>query len=240
MSLPLDSPHLLCVWDFLGAMYIKSDLHLALQSHAAERQFNNWIFHALIDEQVRHVFDTIDFFSSPAHPCLSARLQNTKLTLLVLRCLNKDLREKSLPLLQMKDVDPYDFVCASRNIEFPCRILSQLRNLLNDVRRREEREEFRNYFIDGIRQDEKDQQRKRICKLQLLEDSLEKLIPMSVAIVLKVLYYEEMPQTQAFHRVFNGQVFTWMQCVERWGHDFETSELYEWFVQLELQVEEVD
>ena len=233
MTLPIDSLLLQWVWDFLGAVYIKSDLVIALQSHAAERQYNNWVFHTLIDDEARRVFDTVNFFSRLAHPCLSARMQDARQALYVLRCVNKDLKTRSLNLLKERDIDPYDFICASRPIEFPCTIITQLRNLLNDLRRRKEKEEFQKNILEGVRQDGEDQQRERICRLRLLEDSLERLIPMNVRIALSILYYEQLPQTPAFHRMFNGEIFSWMQCVERWGHDFETGELYEWFAQLE-------
>ena len=103
MTLAVDPVVLLWIWDFLGAVYITSDIHLALQSHAVERQFNNWVFHVLIDEQARRFFETVDFFSAPAHVFLSGRLQGA-LDLLVLRCVNKDLKIRCLGLLQMKDV----------------------------------------------------------------------------------------------------------------------------------------
>ena len=75
MMMAVDSVVLLWVWDFLGAVYIRSDLHLALKSNAVEREFNNWVFHVLIDEQVRPISKTVKLLSGPAHPYLSGRLQ---------------------------------------------------------------------------------------------------------------------------------------------------------------------
>ena len=231
MNLVLKPVVLQRVWDFLGAEYIRSDIHLALQSHAAERQFNNWMFHVLINEQTRHVFETVDFFPALAHPELSGRLQGA-LDLLVLRCVNKDLQIRCLGLLQMKDVILNEFFCASRPVQCPWKIISEIRNLLSDVRQREERQEFRNDVLGGISEDKEDQQRKRICRLRSLETSLERLIPMNVTIALKTLYYEPTPQKMHKRRMFNGEIFDWMQCVERWGYDYEVNELYQWFVQL--------
>ena len=57
MTLAVDSVVLLSIWDFLGTVYITSDIQLASQSHAVERQFNK--FHVLIDEQARHLFETV-------------------------------------------------------------------------------------------------------------------------------------------------------------------------------------
>ena len=99
----MDIVVLLWIWEFLGAVYIGSDIHLALQSHAVERQFNNWVFHVLINEQARRVFETVDCVSIEAHPELSDRLQGA-LDLLVLRCVNKDLQERCLDLLKVKEV----------------------------------------------------------------------------------------------------------------------------------------
>ena len=84
MMMAVDSVVLLWVWDFLGAVYIRSDLHLALKSNAVEREFNNWVFHVLIDEQVRHMFENMNLFCAQIHADVSSRLQRA-LDLLALR-----------------------------------------------------------------------------------------------------------------------------------------------------------
>ena len=38
---------------------------------------------------------------------------------------------------------------------------------------------------------------------------------------------------EARTRRYNGEVFTWMECAERWGFYYEMSELASWFNQLE-------
>ena len=139
MMLAVDIVVLLWIWDFLGAVYIGSDIHLALQSHAVERQFNNWVFHVLIDEQVRCMFENVDFFCAPVHPCVSGRLKGS-LDLLKLRCVNKDINTRCLDVLKARSVVVYELVCASRPIRIPSIIFANVRNVLSDERRREVRQ----------------------------------------------------------------------------------------------------
>ena len=179
----VDHVVLLWIWDFLGAVFIRSDMYIALQSHAVERQFNNWAFHVLINEQARRVFETIESFSIEAHPEISQRLQNA-FDLLVLRCVNKDLRERCSDLLEAKEVVLHEFVCVSRPVLWPWKIISEIRHKLNDVRRREERQGSLDDLLDGRNKHDEDYQRERICKLRLLETSLVRLIRSGSKIML--------------------------------------------------------
>ena len=178
----LSTDVLLWIWDFLGAVFITSDIHLALQSHAVERQFNNWAFHVLLDDQARHFFETLDFFSAPAHVFLTDRLQGA-LDLLVLRCVNRYLQNKCFTCLEVRRVVLYEFVCASRPVQFPCNVFADIRNVLRNVRVIL----LYNYIRTGENRCEEEQQRERI---RLFEDELERLISMNVAIALKIFYYK--------------------------------------------------
>jgi len=84
-----------CVWNVLGAEHIRSNIYLAMQSHAVEEKFNNWLSQVLINESARRYFEIIHFYSTLTHTELSGRLQNT-LKLMDLRCVNKDLQIKFL------------------------------------------------------------------------------------------------------------------------------------------------
>ena len=121
MNLVLKPVVLQRVWDFLGAEYIRSDIHLALQSHAVEEEFNNLVSHVLNDDLARRYFDSVHFYSSTlAHPELSGRLQGA-LNLWDLGCVNKDLQEKCIKLLKVNGVALDDVVCANTNSDQPNR-----------------------------------------------------------------------------------------------------------------------
>ena len=182
------------LWDYLGAEYIQTDIRLALQSHAIERRFNNWVFHALMDEVAQRVFRTVDPYCTPAHLHLSRRLQGA-LTLLMLRCVNKNLHDRCKDLLDKKDVCIHEFVCTSRTIHFPRNISPDIRDVLRSIRRNLERQQFLNCFRGGVSQHEEEQQRERICRLRLLEVSLDQFIFMNKAIALKVYHYERTLQS---------------------------------------------
>ena len=114
MSLGLDLVGLLTMWDFLGAIHITYDIHVAMQTHGVERQFNNWLFHVLLHEELQS-FAHVHFYSRPAHPRLTARLQRA-VDFLVLRCVNQDLRNRCTIALQTRGVVLHEFVCASRRV----------------------------------------------------------------------------------------------------------------------------
>ena len=112
MALSLDHIGLLYMWHFLGANHITSDIQLALQTHAAERQFLNWIFHVLLHDKLRVYFEPVDFYIAPAHPRLTGRLQGA-LDLLALRCVNLDMRAQCTNVVQTKGIVLHEFVRAS-------------------------------------------------------------------------------------------------------------------------------
>ena len=184
MMMAVDSVVLLWVWDFLGAVYIRSDLHLALKSNAVEREFNNWVFHVLTDEQVRHMFENMNLFCAQIHADVTSRLQRA-LDLLALRCVNKDSKENCKKLLKAKKVRLHELVCASREVRIPHIIFANVRNVLSDVRRREVRE-----LLVVVSQREEEEQRDRIRRLRLLETLLEKWICMTLAVSLEGIYYK--------------------------------------------------
>ena len=182
------------LWDYLGAEYIQTDIRLALQSHAIERQFNNWVFHALMDEVAQRVFRTVDPYCTPAHLHLSWKLQSA-LTLLMLRCVNKKLQKRCEDLLKEKDVCIHEFLCASRTIHFPRNISPIIRDVLRGIRRNQERQGFLNSFRGGVSQQEEQQQRDRVCRLRMLEDSLDQFIFRNIPSILKVYHYERTLQS---------------------------------------------
>ena len=179
---------LLSIWDFLGAVHITSDIHLALQSHAVERQFSNWVFHVLIDERGRRLLETVDFFSAPAHVFLSGRLQGA-LDLLVLRCVNRDLRFKCLACLEARGVVLHEFVCASRPVQFPSNFFDDIRNTLCDVREVLLYNYIRNNYRGVANRRPEEQQVEGVLRMRGFENELERLISMNVAIALKIFYY---------------------------------------------------
>ena len=120
----LDHGILLYVWNLLGAYYIRSDIHLALQTHAAERQFHNWLFHVLLHDQLHEYYESMKFNTWSAHTTVTDRLRGA-LDLLVLRCVNRDLRTRCTAALDTKGVVLYDLVLASR----PVRLLDH--NIFN-------------------------------------------------------------------------------------------------------------
>ena len=190
MSLTVDPILLLWIWDFLGAVYITCDIHLALQSHAVERQFNNWVFHVLIDERVRRLFETLVFSSAPAHVFLSDRLQGA-LDFLVLRCVNRDLQSKCLDCLKARGVDLSEFVWASRPIQLPSNGFADFRSALRDVREVLLYNYVRNGFLDDLNQHEDEELIEQVFRVRLLENELERLIYKIVDIALKIFYYEK-------------------------------------------------
>ena len=209
------------VWDFLGAEYIRSDIHLALQSHAVEEEFNNWMSHVVIDEY----FETVHFYSTSAHPELSGRLQGA-LNLLDLRYVNKDLQKKCIDLLKKKGVALYDIVYASRPVLFHA-VSPDYGGVFKAKRRNLEKIAFQNRFIG-------EQQRERICRLESLEDRFNNLISMHKERLQtwKTLKSQKEP---VHKRMYKAEVFSWEECVDWWGYYYEISMLYEWFMQLEKE-----
>lgn len=115
MPLTLDYVGLLSVWSFLGANHITRDIQLALQTHAVERQFNNWFLHVLLHDELREFFESVHFHNFPAHPRVTRRLQGA-LDLLVLRCANHYTRKLCTVALETSGVVLHEFVCASRSV----------------------------------------------------------------------------------------------------------------------------
>ena len=114
MQLSLIHSVLLCVWNFLGAEFITTDIHLALQSHAVERKFKQWFFHILLHEELRHCAK-IPYQSWPLHPRLTERLQGA-IELLFLRSVNRDLQRRCTNALTSKGIVLHDLVYASRPV----------------------------------------------------------------------------------------------------------------------------
>ena len=107
---------LVLVWRFLGAEYITSDLQLALQNHAATRQFYNWIFQMSTSAKTWPYFSVWEFSSFPAHPLVTARLQGA-LTLVFLRAVDRSLPEKCELVFINKKVRIHELVLAARDCE---------------------------------------------------------------------------------------------------------------------------
>ena len=115
MPWALDYDGLLCVWNLLGAYNILSDIRLAMQTHALERQFNNWIFHVLLHDKLGEYFETVQFYNFPAHPELTGRLHEA-LALLRLRCVNRKLWRHCTYVSERSGIVLHEFVCASRPV----------------------------------------------------------------------------------------------------------------------------
>ena len=209
------------VWDFLSAEY--SDIHLALQSHAVEAQFNNWVLHFVTDELDRRIYEHWDFFRTLAQPEIPGRLQGV-LDLLNMRCVNRVLLLQWSTLLKVKGVALYDLICASRPVQIPA-VFVDFRHILRGKRRNIERCAFRN---GGLRE----HQRERLCRWRLLEASFGELMSVNEERLQtwNSLHHQKIP---VYNRLFKGKEFSWKQCVKRWGYYYEISSLYEWFVQLE-------
>ena len=107
---------LVLVWRFLGAEYITSDLQLALQNHAATRQFYNWIFQMSTSAKTWPYFSVWEFSSFPAHPLVTARLQGA-LTLVFLRAVDRSLPEKCKLVFINKKVRIHELVLAAQDCE---------------------------------------------------------------------------------------------------------------------------
>ena len=211
------------VWDFLGAEYIRSDIHLALQSHAIEEKFNNLVSHVLNDDLARRYFDSVHFYSSTlAHPELSGRLQGA-LNLWDLGCVNKDLQEKCIQLLKVNGVALDDVVCASRPVLFHD-VSQHYGHFLKAKRRFLVRLAFQNGSFT-------EQERERLRGLEFLEDRYKNLISMQWE-RLQTWKTLESQQESVHKRMYKGEVFNWEECVDLWGYHYEISKLYEWFVQL--------
>ena len=211
------------VWDFFGAEYIRSDIHLALQSHAVEEEFINWVSHVLSDDVARRYFETVHFYSTFAHPELSSRLQ-CSLNLLDLRYVNKDLQKTCINLLKVKGVALCDIVCASRPVLFHT-VSRNHGHVLTAIRRALQRIAFQNGFL-------REQQRERICRLESLEDQLKNLISMHKERLQTWVSLKS--QEESFQkRMYKGEIFNWEECVDWWRYYYEISKLYEWFMQLE-------
>ena len=195
MPLSLDHGALLFVWSFLGAHYITTDIHLALQTHAVERQFNNWIFHVLMHVQARQIFEFVHFHSFPAHPRLTRRLQGA-LDLVALRCVNQDFYLRSTAVLQIRNVDLHELVLASRPVRSLRHYISNVPQWFSAVHPFSDiGYDFNDIHIvfREVRKTVEDLQQHRDGSLRLLEIMLEKLCAKKTTVGLKVFHYEPTP-----------------------------------------------
>ena len=222
MNLAMKPVVLQRVWDFLGGEYIRSDIHLALQSHAVEEEFNNCVSRILNDDVARRYFDSVHFYSTLAHPELSGRLQGA-LNLWDLGCVNKDLQENCKDLLKVNRVALDDIVRASRPVLFHG-VSRHYGNFLKAKRRSLMRLAFQNVSLT-------EQQREQICGLESIEDGFKNLISMHKE-RLQTWKTLESRQESVHKRMYKGEVFNWEECVDSWGYHYEISKLYEWFIQL--------
>ena len=186
MSLGLDLVGLLTMWDFLGAIHITYDIHVAMQTHGVERQFNNWLFHVLLHEELQS-FAHVHFYSRPAHPRLTARLQRA-VDFLLLRCVNQDLRNRCTIALQTRGVVLHEFVCASREVNLPDLRITNLPLYVSY--------EFTTYedirtVFRRVRRHLEEQHEKRDECLRLLEIMLETMCSKNAALRLKIKRDEE-------------------------------------------------
>ena len=213
------------VWDFLGAEYIRTDIDLALQSHALKEQFNNWVFDIRADERGRKIFETVHLYCTLAHPELSGRLQGA-LELLKLQCVNKDLRTKCLDVLKATRVDLYEFVNASRPIQIPA-ISPDYGKKLRSCHRHILQQALRLDFVY-------EEQNECLRRLEFLQNSFRQLMWKKQVRLLTwraLKRHKEAVQK----RMYKGEVFSWEECVDWWGAWYEISTLYEWFMQLERE-----
>ena len=185
MQLVLDHDGLLTVWTFLGAHCITSDIQLALQTHALERQFHNWLFHVLLHNQLRTYFQSVYFHGFLAHPHLTYRLQGA-LDLLVLRCANQNLRARCTLALATKGVRIHELLCASRPVQTLDHYITKnprhlfLVHELMDIR-------------TAFHRVKKSVEQEQNCEgsLNLLSIILSKLCTKNNSLRLKILVYEQ-------------------------------------------------
>ena len=211
------------VSEFLRAEYIRSDIDLALQSHALTEQFHNWAFDVLTNERARRRFEVEHFYSTLAHPNLTGRLQGA-LDILELQCVNKHLRAKCSEVLKLKKVHLYEFVNASRPVQlptisptFPCK----LRNIKGTI--------LKQAFRLGVMDKE---QHECIRRLESLEDSFRQLRRMGQ---VRVQTWRKLKHHKGAigKRMYKEEIFNWEECVDWWSSYYEISTLYEWFTELE-------
>ena len=210
------------VCDFLGAEYIRSDIDLALQSEALKEQFNKWVFHVLSDERAGRRFENVHFYSTLAHPELSCRLKGAR-DILELQYVNKVLQMKCLEVLKLKQINAYELVCASQPVQIPA-ISLNFGSILRKTRFKLEKQ-----TVCALSYEE---QRECIRKLRFLEDSFRQLLFLKRMRLLKWRALKGRKEAVQ-KRMYNGEVFSWEECVDWWGYYYEISALYEWFIQLE-------
>ena len=166
-------------------IFLKVHQCIALQTHAVERQFNNWFFHVLLHDHLRY-FESVFFESLLVHPLLTQRLQSA-LDLLKLQCVNQDLRTQCTAILHTQGIVVADIISAAR----PVRALDHLNTKLSlnlDSDQFIAYDDIRTVF-QRVRRVTEEEHGDRDGSLRLIWTMLEKLCLKNEALGFEIGYY---------------------------------------------------